>query len=436
MSVKQRPISGTPLSRLRITCKFRRVVKPDPEAKNGLAIPSMKKLSPPDFARLREKTRLVLAGRDPADSYGFVNPAIVRGSTVIYPNMEDFLARKSRYTYGTQGNPTIDALVAALNTMEGGAGVVVCPSGLLACTLPMLAVLSAGDHLLVTDSVYRPTRNFCDKMLPRLGIEVSYYDPAVGGDIATLFKPNTRAVWTEAPGSQTFEMQDIPAIVDAAHARDVLVLMDNTWATPLFFDSHKFGVDISVQAGTKYYAGHSDVLIGTVSARTPELYKLIRDCWETLGVIIAPEDAFLTLRGIRTMHIRLKEQMPAGLEMAQWLSERPEVARVLHPALPSDPGHALWKRDFTGASSLFAIELKPVAMKAVGAMLDGLTLFGMGASWGGYESLALPFDCKPYRTATTPNFAGPTIRLHIGLEDIEDLKADLDAGFARLRAAS
>jgi cystathionine beta-lyase len=212
--------------------------------------------------------------------------------------------------------------------------------------------------------------------------------------------------------------------------------MDNTWATPLFFDSHKFGVDISVQAGTKYYAGHSDVLIGTVSARTPELYKLVRGCWETLGVIIAPEDAFLTLRGIRTMHIRLKEQMPAGLDMAQWLSERPEVARVLHPALPSDPGHALWKRDFTGASSLFAIELKPVAMKAVGAMLDGLTLFGMGASWGGYESLVLPFDCKPYRTATTPDFKGPTIRLHIGLEDLEDLKADLDAGFARLRAAS
>jgi cystathionine beta-lyase len=396
----------------------------------------MKKLSPSAFAGLREKTRLVLAGRDPADSYGFVNPAIVRGSTVIYPTMEDFLARKSRYTYGTQGNPTIDALIAALNTMEGGAGVVVCPSGLLACTLPLLAVLSAGDHLLVTDSVYRPTRNFCDRMLPRLGIEVTYYDPAIGGDIASLFKPNTRAVFTEAPGSQTFEMQDIPAIVQAAHAHDVLVLMDNTWATPLFFDSHKAGVDISIQAGTKYYAGHSDVLIGTVSARTPELYKLVQETWNTLGVIIAPEDAFLTLRGIRTMAIRLKEQMPAGLDMARWLAARPEVARVMHPGLSEDPGHALWKRDFTGCSSLFAIELKPVSMQALGAMLDGLTLFGMGASWGGYESLALPFDCRAYRTATTPDFAGPTIRLHIGLEDLEDLKADLDAGFARLRAAA
>ena len=396
----------------------------------------MKKLSPTDFARLNEKTRLVLAGRDPADSYGFVNPPIVRGSTVIYPSTEDFLARKARYTYGTQGNPTIDALLAALNTIEGGAGVLVCSSGLMACTLPLLAMLSAGDHLLVTDSVYRPTRNFCDKMLPRLGIAVDYYDPTIGDGIAALFKPNTKAVWTEAPGSQTFEMQDIPAIVAAAHARDVLVMKDNTWATPLFFDSHKAGVDISVQAGTKYYAGHSDVLIGTVSARTPELYRRLKDCWDALGIIIAPEDAFLTLRGMRTMQLRLKEQMPAGLAMAQWLQERPEVARVLHPALPSDPGHALWKRDFTGASSLFAIELEPVSMKAVAAMLDGLTLFGMGASWGGYESLALPFDCRSYRTATTPGFMGPTIRLHIGLEDLGDLKADLDAGFARLRAAA
>ncbi len=396
----------------------------------------MKKLSPPEFAQLREKTRLVLAGRDPADSYGFVNPPIVRGSTVIYPTMDDFLNRRARYMYGTKGNPTLDALEAALNTMEGGAGVVVCPTGLLACTLPFLAMLSTGDHVLVTDSVYRPTRMFCDSMLKRLGIETTYYDPAIGGDIARLLRPNTKAVWTEAPGSQTFEVQDIPAIAKAAHAHGALVMMDNTWATPLFFDSHKHGVDLSIQAGTKYYAGHSDVLIGTVSARTPELYKKLREAWEVLGVLVAPEDAFLTLRGLRTLHIRLKEQMPAGLAMANWLAARPEVARVLHPALPSDPGHALWKRDFTGASSLFAIELKPVAMKAVGAMLDGLALFGMGASWGGYESLALPFDCTAYRTATKPVFAGPTIRLHIGLEDIDDLKADLDAGFARLRAAS
>ncbi len=396
----------------------------------------MKKLPASDFARLGERTRLVMAGRDPADSYGFVNPPIVRGSTVVYPNTADFLARKARYSYGTQGNPTIDALVAACNTIEGGAGTVVTPSGLLACTLPFLAFLSAGDHVLVTDSVYRPTRNFCATMLKRMGIEATYYDPTLGAGIENLFKPNTKAIWTEAPGSQTFEMQDIPAIVAAAHAHDILVMMDNTWATPLFFDSHKAGVDITVQAGTKYYAGHSDVLIGTVSARTPELYTQLRASWEQLGVIIAPEDAFLTLRGMRTMAIRLKEQMPAGIAMAQWLSQRPEVARVMHPALPDDPGHAIWTRDFTGASSLFGFELAPVSMTAVAAMLDGLSLFGMGASWGGYESLVLPFDCKAYRTATTPGFKGPTVRIHIGLEDLDDLKADLDAGFARLRAAA
>lgn len=396
----------------------------------------MKKLTPTEFARLGSRTRLAMAGRNSEDSFGFVNPPIVRGSTVLYPNTEDFLVRKARYTYGTDSNPTIDALLAAIDTIEGGAGSVVVPSGLMACTFPMLAFLSSGDHLLVPDSVYRPTRTFCDTMLTRLGIEVTYYDPLVGAGIEELFKPSTKAVWTEAPGSQTFEMQDIPAIVAGAKARDILVMMDNTWATPLFFDSHRHGVDISVQAGTKYYAGHSDVLIGTVSARTPELYKSLRDAKNQMGLIIAPEDAFLTLRGMRTMSVRLKEQMPAGLEMARWLQQRPEVARVMHPALPDDPGHAIWTRDFTGASSLFAIELKPVSMKAVAAMLDGLSLFGMGASWGGYESLVLPFDCKTYRTATTPDFVGPTVRIHIGLEDLDDLKADLDGGFARLKAAA
>lgn len=396
----------------------------------------MKKIPVAELKRFRERTRTVLAGRDPADSYGFVNPPIVRGSTVIYPSMDDFLARKARYMYGTHGNPTLDALEAACNAMEGGAGVVVCPSGLLACTLPLLAFLSAGDHVLITDSVYRPTRNFADGMLKRLGVEVTYYDPLLGEAVAEHFRPNTKVVFTEAPGSQSFEMQDIPAIVRVAHERGALVMMDNTWATPIFFDSHAAGVDLTIQAGTKYYAGHSDVLIGTVSARTPELYKQLRATWETLGVIVAPEDAFLTLRGIRTMHLRLKEQQQAGLEMARWLQQRPEVRRVLHPALPDDPGHAIWKRDFTGASSLFSIVLNPAPHKAVGAMLDHLALFGMGASWGGYESLALPFDCAPYRTVKPWTPGGPCVRIHIGLEDVEDLKEDLDAGFARLRAAA
>ncbi|MCO4054753.1 MAG: cystathionine beta-lyase [Bosea sp.] len=395
----------------------------------------MKKVSLEGLKRFRERTRIVMAGRDPEDSYGFVNPPIVRGSTVVYQSLDAFLERKARYMYGTLGNPTLDALELALNAMEGGAGVVVCPSGLLACTLPLLATLSAGDHMLVTDSVYRPTRTFCEGMLKRMGVEVTYYDPLLGADIAALFRPNTRVVFTEAPGSQTFEMQDIPAIAAVAHERGALVIMDNTWATPLYFDSHEAGVDLSIQAGTKYYAGHSDVLIGTVSARTPELYKRLRDAWEQLGVIVAPEDAFLTLRGIRTMPLRLREQEKAGLEIARWLAERPEVRQVLHPALESDPGHAIWKRDFTGASSLFSIVLNPAPRQAVAAMVDHLALFGMGASWGGYESLVLPFDCSTYRTVTKWEPGGPCIRIHIGLEDVEDLKEDLDAGFARLRAA-
>lgn len=393
----------------------------------------MKKATEQELDSYGERTRLVLAGRDPADSFGFVNPPIVRGSTVLYPTFDDFMARKARFTYGTKGGPTQEALEIAMRSIEGGAGVVFCPSGLQACTLPLLACLSSGDHLLMPDSVYRPTRIFCDGVLSRMGIEITYYDPLVGEGIAGLFRRNTKAVFTEAPGSQTFEMQDIPAIVAAAHARDIVVLMDNTWATPLFFDAHGHGVDYSIQAGTKYPAGHSDVLIGSVSARTPELLKQLRDTYDGLGICIAPEDAFLTLRGLRTMPLRLAHHGPAGLAMARWFQERPEVSRVLHPGLESDPGHALWKRDFTGATSLFTVVLKPVPQKALAAMLDGLKLFGMGASWGGYESLALPFDAKTYRTATRWQPEGPTVRFHIGLEDLSDLQADLDAGFTRLR---
>ena len=387
-----------------------------------------------DTKRLSERTRLVIGGRKPAEQFGFVNTPIYRGSTVLYPTYEELKARRQKFVYGTKGTPTILALEEAWADISGAAGTVLVPSGLAAIVVALQSCLKAGDHMLVTDSVYRPTRQYADGLLKRFGVETTYYDPLVGAGIADLMRPNTTVVFTEAPGSQSFEMQDIPAIVAAAHARDILVAMDNTWATPLFFDAHAFGVDLSVQAGTKYYAAHSDVLIGTVSARTPELYKKLRAAWNQLGLIIAPEDAFLTLRGMRTMAIRLKEQMPAGIAVAEWLQGRPEVARVLHPALPGAPGHEIWKRDFTGASSLFTFELKPVSMKAVGAMLDGLALFGIGASWGGYESLVLPFDCKDYRTATKPDFKGPTIRIHIGLEDIEDLKADLDAGFARLRA--
>lgn len=396
----------------------------------------MPKITKAELASLGERTRLVVAGRDPADSFGFVNPPIVRGSTVLYPTTDDFLNRRARFAYGTKGNPTTEALEEALGMIEGGAGIVLCPSGLLACTLPLLAALGAGDHVLVPDSVYRPTRQFCDGLLKRLGVETTYYDPLVASAIEALFTDRTRVVVLESPGSQTLEVQDVPAIVAVARSRGAVTIMDNTWATPLFFDAHKHGVDYSVQAGTKYPAGHSDVLIGSVSARTPELYERLYGTWEQLGIVVSPEDCFLTLRGLRTMSLRLARQGPAGLEMARWFGGRPEVARVLHPGLPDDPGHALWRRDFTGCSSLFSVVLKPCSMRAVAAMLDGLRLFGLGASWGGYESLALPFNCAPYRTATRRGLEGPCVRFHIGLEDLDDLKADLDLGFARLRSAA
>jgi cysteine-S-conjugate beta-lyase len=300
--------------------------------------------------------------------------------------------------------------------------------------LALLSCLKSGDHLLVPDSVYRPTRNLCDTMLRRFGVETTYYDPLLGADIASLFKPNTRAVVTEAPGSLSFEMQDIPAIAAAAHKRDMIVLMDNTWATPLFFPPHARGVDIAIEAGTKYLGGHSDLLLGLVSANE-RCWRELRAAFDSTAFCAGPEDVFLGLRGLRTMRVRLMHHQQSALSVARWLAARPEVARVLHPALESDPGHAIWKRDFSGSSGLFSIVLKPMPDAAAHAFLNALTLFGIGASWGGFESLAIPFDCSAFRTATRWNPGGPGIRFHIGLEDVADLTADLERGFAAMRQA-
>jgi cystathionine beta-lyase len=382
----------------------------------------------------RERTRLVHAGRDPFDQHGFVNTPIYRGSTVLYPTVDDLKHRRGRYSYGTKGTPTTDALEQAWTALVGGAGTVLTPSGLAAVTVGLMACLKSGDHLLVTDSVYRPTRHFCDTMLKRFCVETTYYDPLVGAGIEALMRPNTTAVLTEAPGSQSFEMQDIPAIAEVAHRHGACVLMDNTWATPLFFPPHEHGVDIAIEAGTKYLSGGSDLLLGLTSANE-KWWRRLRDTYDAFAMCAGPEDVFLGLRGLRTMSLRLREHERQALEMARWLAGRPEVERVLHPALESDPGHAIWKRDFKGASGLFSVILKPASEAAVAAMLDGLELFGMGYSWGGFESLVIPFDCRDYRTATAWDAAGPTLRFHIGLEDTDDLKADLDAGFARLRGA-
>ncbi|MCP1851910.1 cystathionine beta-lyase [Bradyrhizobium sp. USDA 4518] len=381
-------------------------------------------------------TRLVTAGRDTKAQKGFVNPPVFHGSTVLYPTAEDLHAHRAEFTYGRHGSPTTRALQDVLMALEGPqcAGVGLAPSGLAAISTTLLAVLKTGDHLLVCDNAYRPTRNFCDNMLKRYGIETSYFDPLIGAGIETLFKPNTRAVLIESPGSQTFEMPDVRAISAVAHARGALMIDDNTWATPLYHRSLEQGVDISMQAGTKYIGGHSDIMFGTIAANA-KAWPLIQEAIRLLGVCAGPDDVYLALRGVRTLSVRLAQHHRSGLEIARWLGARPEVDRVLHPALDTDPGHAIWKRDFTGASGLFSIVLKPVPQTAVDAMLNALTLFGMGFSWGGFESLAIPFDCSDYRTATKWSPGGPTLRLHIGLENLDDLKADLDRGFAALKAA-
>jgi cystathionine beta-lyase len=379
----------------------------------------------------RQDTRLAHAGREPGRYHGFVNPPIYRGSTVLFPSAAALETNDQEYTYGRLGTPTVSALEEALAELEGGYRTLLTPSGLSAIAATLLALVSAGDHVVVTDSVYRPTRRFCDHVLKRLGVETTYFDPLLGAGIKDLLKKTTRVVFTESPGSQSFEVQDIPAIAKAAHAAGACVVMDNTWATPLYFKPFAHGVDVSIQAATKYIVGHADAMLGAITT-TEVAWPPVARTHEDVGLCPGPEDVYFGLRGLRSLGVRLARHQASGIEIARWLADRPEVARVLHPALSSDPGHALWKRDFAGASGLFAVVLMPVAAEAVAAMLDGLELFGMGYSWGGFESLILPFDPSEYRTATKWQGEGPALRLHIGLEDVDDLKADLEAGFARL----
>jgi len=381
----------------------------------------------------KDSTRLAHSGREPAHQHGFVNTPIYRGSTVIFPTVACLEANNQDFTYGRLGTPTVRALEEAIAELEDGHHTLLTPSGLSAIATSLLAFLAAGDEVLVVDSVYRPARRFCDNVLKRLGVTVTYYDPLIGAGIERLINKKTKVVFTESPGSQTFEVQDIPAIAKAAHAAGAVVILDNTWATPLYFKPFAHGADVSIQAATKYIGGHADIMLGAITMNERASAPIAKT-HEDLGLCVGPEDVYLGLRGLRSLGVRLERHQRSGLELARWLAERLEVARVLHPALPSHPSHALWKRDFTGASGLFSIVLKPVSHERLAAMLDGLELFGMGYSWGGFESLILPFDPRAYRTATTWQAEGPAVRLHVGLEDVEDLKADLDAGFARLAA--
>ena len=375
-------------------------------------------------------TRLAHSGYDPKDYHGFVNPPVVHASTVLFPNTEVMHSRSAKYTYATHGTPTSDALADVLTELENAAGTILVPSGLAAITVPMLAFANSGDHVLVVDSCYGPTRRFCDTVLVRLGVEIEYFDPSIGGGISSLLRKNTSIVMTETPGSETFEMMDIPAICEAAHKVDAVVMLDNTWATPLFFKPLDFGVDISIHALTKYPSGHADLVLGSASANERTWEKL-RDTQTALGICAAPDDCYMVFRGLKTMNVRLQRHQQSALEVARWLQGRDDVARVLHPALEECPGHELWKRDMGGSSGLFGFVLKGKSREESRAFLDALKLFGLGYSWGGFESLVTLPNLETRTIAKAPT-DGTIIRLQIGLEDVSDIIADLELGFAAL----
>ncbi|MEI6560151.1 MAG: cystathionine beta-lyase [Rhodospirillaceae bacterium] len=383
-------------------------------------------------------TILTHAGSSPADQHGMVNPPVYHASTVLFPSLAAMAAADAApyevLNYGRVGTPTSHAFERAVAALEGGYRAVTAGSGLAAITTALTAFTRAGDHILITDSAYGPTRRFAGEVLSRYGVEVEYYDPLIGAGIATRLRANTSVVYLESPGSLTFEVQDVPAIAAAAHRVGATVLIDNTWATPLFFRPFDHGVDVSIHAATKYIVGHSDAMLGLIVCAEP-VWERVKSTAVRLGTAAGPDDIYLGLRGLRTMGVRLRRHGEAALALADWLARQPEVVRVLHPARPGDPGHALWRRDFTGASGLFAVLLEPCARSALAALLDHLDLFGLGYSWGGFESLALPVYPAKVRTATRWEYPGPLLRFNAGLEDIDDLIRDLDAGFGRLRLA-
>ena len=400
----------------------------------------------PDRAKRRDATIATHSGRDPEAHSGIVNTPVHRASTILWPTLAKLRnSRKIRQgdavTYGVHGTPGTFALENAIAELEGGFRTRLAPSGLAAVSGPLLAYLKPGDHLLVADSVYHPTRAFCNRMLSRFGVVTEFYDPCIGEGIGKLIRQETRAVFMESPGSLTFEVQDVPAISAAAHAAGALAIVDSTWGTPLHFKPFALGADVSIHAATKYIAGHSDLVLGTVTTNE-KTYPELQRAWAELGLCVSPDDAFLALRGLRSMPARLARHEASALRVAHWLLEQSEVEAVLHPALPEDPGHALWKRDFSGACGLFSFALQPALSgneSALAAMLNNMELFGMGYSWGGFESLILPAHPEQIRTATAwPRSGGPQgqlIRIHVGLEDPEDLIHDLAEGLGRLRRA-
>jgi cystathionine beta-lyase len=379
--------------------------------------------------KLKPDTIATHAGRMSFEHFGAVNTPVYRASTILYRDLETLESGDVPYFYGRRGTPSSDSFEKAITELEDGARTVVAPSGLGAIALAIQSICGAGDHLLMVDSCYHPTRLLCDRTLKRFGIETTYYDPGIGAGIEKLMRPDTKAVFCESPGSLTFEVQDVPAIAAVARKHGASVLLDNTWATPIFFNAFAHSVDLSIQAATKYIGGHADVMIGYVTANESHRAK-VEDTHHDLGLYASGDDCYLALRGLRTMPVRLARHQENGLRLAHWLAKHPAVARVLHPALESDPGHALWARDFKGATGLFGVVLKEVPQARFAAFMNALKLFGMGFSWGGFESLIIP--AKIHRSAAPFKAEGRVIRVHAGLEDADDLIADLDQALAKL----
>ena len=389
---------------------------------------------------MKKDTNVVKAGRHPEDYLGVVNPPVYHVSTVLWPTLDvlEGIHRgvpEGATVYGRRGTPTTFALEEAIAELEGAAGAISLPSGLAAITGALLAFVKTGDHVLVTDSVYGPTRRFCDTVLARMGIDTTYFDPLIGEGIAGLMQPNTSVVFVETPGSLTFEIQDVPAIAAVAHDGGAKVIADTTWGSPFIYQPFAHGIDVSVIAATKYIVGHSDAMLGTASA-TEDCLAPLREMVRSLGYCAGPDDCYLGQRGLRTLAVRLRQHEASGLKIARWLAARTDVLRVIHPALGDDPGHALWQRDFTGSCGLFAFILEPGSRGQLAAFVDDLAIFAMGASWGGFESLCLPVWPERIRTATTWEPGGTTMRLHVGLEDVDDLIEDLDRAFTRFHEAA
>lgn len=386
------------------------------------------------------ETVLTHAGRHPESFEGAVNVPVFRASTILAPSLAAWDEKIARMVagepgtyYGRFGTPTTQGFAEAVNQLENAHKTALFPSGYAACAAALLSTVESGDHVLLPDSVYFPVRKLASGLLARMGVSHTFYDPNIGSDIVSLFQPRTRCVYLEAPGSLTFEMQDVPAIVAACKPRGIVTAIDNTWATPLYFRPVEHGVDFSIQAATKYLVGHSDAMLGYVACANAGAYTRLRRTSDDLGYSTSPDDAYLGARGLRTLSVRLERQGKTGLLLADELARAPEVERVLHPARPDDPGHALWKRDFSGASGLFGVVFKPMPKEAFAAFVDSLRYFGIGASWGGYESLVMPANPAPYRTATRWPYEGPCLRFHAGLESPDDLLADVRAALSALR---